>query len=124
MKQDTGFKITTSWATQTKPKAYSNSHQHANSWLSAVYYPEGDVNFKIRFYCPKPQLWLDHCNEYNIYNSKTYDIKADKNMLIIFPSTLAHEILTNTSKKIRYSLALNVIPQGRIYEDTDSELII
>jgi hypothetical protein len=124
MKQDTGFKITTSWATQTKPKAYSNSHQHANSWLSAVYYPEGDVNFKIRFHCPKPQLWLDHCNEYNIYNSKTYDIKADKNMLIIFPSTLAHEILTNTSKKIRYSLALNVIPQGRIYEDTDSELII
>ena len=45
-------------------------------------------------------------------------------MLVIFPSILAHEILTNTSKKIRYSLALNVIPQGRIYEDTDSELII
>ena len=33
-----------------------------------------------------------------IYNSKTTHIKADKNTLVIFPSILAHEILTNTSK--------------------------
>ncbi len=124
MKQDTRFKITTSWCSQTKPKAYSNSHQHANSWLSAVYYPEGDESFKIRFHSPKPQVWLDYSNEFNVYNSKTYDIKAGKNMLVIFPSILAHEILINTSKKTRYSLALNVIPQGKLYANTDSELTL
>ena len=58
MKQDTRFKITGSWATKTEPKAHSNMHQHANSWLSAVYYPEGDKSFKIRFHSPKPQLSL------------------------------------------------------------------
>tara|TARA_R100001015_G_C4628388_1_gene188527 strand:- start:318 stop:926 length:609 start_codon:yes stop_codon:yes gene_type:complete len=124
MKQDTRFKITGSWATKTEPKAHSNMHQHANSWLSAVYYPEGDKSFKIRFHSPKPQLWLDHCKEYNIYNSTNYDLTVQENMLVIFPSILSHEILTNQSKKTRYSIALNVIPQGTLARGSDSELTI
>ena len=124
MKQDTRFKITGSWATKTEPKAHSNMHQHANSWLSAVYYPEGDKSFKIRFHSPKPQLWLDHCKEYNIYNSSNYDLTVEENMLVIFPSVLSHEILTNQSKKTRYSIALNVIPQGTLARGSDSELTI
>jgi len=122
--QNTNFRITNSWASKTEPKAFCNKHQHCNSWLSAVYYPEGCGDFKIRLHTPKPKLFLDHIKEYNIYNSSIFDISAEDNMLLIFPSILAHEILINTSKKTRYSIALNIVPQGKILEGTDSQLVI
>ena len=39
---------------------------------------------------------------------------AKDNLLIIFNSLLDHEILENTSKHTRYSIAFNLLPKGTI----------
>jgi len=122
LRQNTGFKINTSWATKVSPKGYSTPHKHINSWLSAVYYPVGDPGFKIRFSSHKTPTYADHVIEYNIFNSSVYDVVAENNMLVIFPSQLTHEILLNESKKDRYSIAFNIVPKGKIFWGTDSQI--
>ena len=61
----------------------------------------------------------DKSADLNLHNSKTWDIKPKKNMLIFFPSYLEHSILDNKSKRPRHSLAFNLIPIGK-YGSSDS----
>jgi uncharacterized protein (TIGR02466 family) len=114
------FSITKSWATQTKQNEYSMSHRHSNSWLSAVYYPDYDPSFTIEFYNDVHSAFITVPKNYNIYNSTQWKFTPKKNSLIIFPSELRHKILMNNSQKTRYSLSLNVLPQGVFgYKDTE-----
>lgn len=117
---DCNFSITKSWATQTKQDEYSMSHRHSNSWLSAVYYPDYDPSFTIEFYNDVHSAFITVPRNYNIYNSTQWKFTPKKDSLIIFPSELRHKILINNSQKIRYSLSLNVLPQGIFgYKDTE-----
>ena len=58
--------------------------------------------------------------EFNIYNSIEQKIIVEDKTLILFPSEVHHQILENISKKDRYSLAFNVIPDGE-YGPTNSD---
>jgi len=124
LKWKTNYRITNSWATKVNPGGYAGTHHHSNSWLSGVYYPVGDENFKIRFYGSKQKQFQDTPTEYTINNSDTWNIPiVNNNTLIIFNSLLNHEILPNQSKKIRYSIAFNIFPKGFIGEkDSDSSV--
>tara|TARA_B100000767_G_C19736803_1_gene524301 strand:- start:634 stop:1233 length:600 start_codon:yes stop_codon:yes gene_type:complete len=110
MKSD--FTIYKSWLTLTEPKGSSNSHNHSNSWISGVYYPEQNNDFKIRFYNDYANHFKTEVHKQNIYNSITYDITPEKNELILFFSNLRHKILENKSDKNRYSLSFNCLPKG------------
>ena len=48
----------------------------------------------------------------NIYNSSDCRILPQQNMMVMFPSALRHKVTRNNSDKIRYSLALNMMPKG------------
>lgn len=122
LKYETQFKIFTCWATKTEPESYSRLHNHSNSWLSGVYYPEGDKDFKISFMDSKTEWFMDRPIEYNTYNESSKEFTANKNMLIIFPSYLRHQILPNKSKKDRYSIAFNIMPVGQINYPGDSQI--
>ena len=123
LKQDTAYRITTSWATKVGPGGYARIHYHCNSWLSGVYYPDGHKSFRIRFHNPKKQQWLDTPREYTINNSSTWTVPIEANTVAIFPSLLSHELLTNESNKTRYSIAFNVFPTGYIGgKDSDSSV--
>ena len=124
LRQNTDFQYTTSWATKTTFGNKSDSHAHGNSWLSGVYYPMGDKSFKIKLHSLKPTFWSDRVIDYNIYNSRTWTFDIEDNHLIIFPSFVPHEILTNNSKQDRYSIAFNIIPKGTMYQNTDSEITL
>jgi uncharacterized protein (TIGR02466 family) len=115
------FYIFNSWGTKTLVNGHSGQHIHANTWLSGVYYPEENSDFKITFYSDRLSLFADKVNNngYNIFNSGHHFICPKKNNLILFPSNLKHRINTNKSKKERYSLAFNVLPKGD-FGDGDS----
>lgn len=106
------FNIFNSWFTKTKPNGFSDSHVHSNSWFSGCFYPEHNKDFNIKFYNDNLFAFKDDINNFGIYNSRDWVINPQKNQLILFFSTLRHEICQNKSEQDRYSLAFNVLPNG------------
>ena len=122
---DTEFTLTTFWATKTPSSGYyGQSHIHANSWLSGVYYPETIHSSAIRFHRKTKSHWhIKQPYSFNFTNSEIYDVPVEENSLIIFPSDTQHSILPNNSTQERFSIAFNVFPSGTIGE-ADSEVKI
>jgi uncharacterized protein (TIGR02466 family) len=114
MKLKMDFQFTTSWVTKTFSNGYSQEHTHQNSFLSGVYYPIGNENFKIKFHKEK-NTWSAEILEINDLNADWYNVNiTENNALILFPSNLKHSIEKNLSNKIRYSIAFNTLPLGEI----------
>jgi uncharacterized protein (TIGR02466 family) len=111
------FKITTSWFTRANPGTYSHFHNHKNSFYSGVlYFGDYDSNsspIEFTTYNDGSGFFMDP-DEYTIYNSKLWRISPQKNSLIFFPSQTYHRIGINESSDVRYSLAFNIIPVGKI----------
>jgi len=101
-----------SWATKTGPGGYSNTHRHANSWLTGCYYPLPEPDTQIEFLRDTPFEYDTERVENNLWNSYRYRITAIPNQLLIWPSYLLHRIRTNTAKQDRYSMAFSVLPKG------------
>ena len=110
-KYKTDFQFSSCWATKNLPKGYSGIHKHCNNWLSAVYYPEECC--PIQFNRIPMLEWDTQRSSINEYNSNSWSVKPYINSLIIFPANLPHSTTPNTSNKIRYSLAMNIIPKGK-----------
>ena len=114
MLKNINYRIFTSWLTKTKPKGFSDSHFHGNSWLSGVYYPKGDPGFSIKFFNDDMTQFLTIPTEYNTFNSREGVIIPEDNFLILFFSQLRHKIMPNQSKKDRFSLSFNLLPKGEV----------
>jgi hypothetical protein len=52
--------------------------------------------------------------EFNIYNSMSFTFTPQNKMILFFESQLFHKIFKNRSDIIRYSIAFNIIPVGKI----------
>jgi len=112
MLKNVNYRIFSSWLTKVKPKGFSDSHKHSNSWLSGVYYPKGDPGFEIKFFSDNKTQFFTQPTEYNIYNATEWDIIPEDNLLILFFSQLRHKIMPNQSIKDRFSLSFNLLPKG------------
>jgi len=102
-----------SWATKTSPGGYSNTHRHANSWLTGCYYPLPEENTQVEFL--RETFFEYDTTERtadNIWNSYRYRITTVPNQLLIWPSYLPHRIRTNTGKQDRHSMAFTILPKG------------
>ena len=123
LEYNSDYGITTSWLTRTKEGQSSNFHNHKNSFWSGVYYYDdydGDVA-DIQFTNPLAiynQYELNIVNP-NIANSNLSYITPSTNSLVLFPSYLSHRIAEHQSKKIRRSLAFDIVPVGG-YGEYDS----
>jgi len=113
MVKNINYRIFTSWLTKTKPNGFSNPHLHSNSWLSGVYYPKGDPGFTIKFFNDTVSQFATPPTEYNIFNSKSWIVTTEDNLLILFFSQLRHQIMPNRSPRDRFSLAFNILPKGK-----------
>ena len=113
--EDQEFKMTSSWATKTKPGGYSQFHNHQNCMYSGVFYFDemngGDIEFESYGIYPT-QLLLNNPTEWNVLNSKSWVVTSEKNMILFFPSYLYHRITPNISMEDRHSLAFNFFPVG------------
>ena len=123
---DIDFQFTKSWVTKCNPGGFSQIHEHANSLLSGTYYPFGHEGFSIMIKSPLPNFWdVENINapRSSMYSAKEITFQTSDNLLIIFPSYLQHKVMPNDSKDIRYSIAFNIFPKGKISKD-DTEITI
>jgi len=112
---DIEFKITSSWITKVGQGNIGHSHNHGNSFYSGVFYIEVNNNSgKITFINVNKPTFELKANEYNNLNSQKWSIQPKNNQIIFFPSEMFHQVEENKSKSIRYSLAFNIMPIGKI----------
>ncbi len=112
------YVITSSWSTQTYPGGVGQGHIHSNSWLSGVYYPHQCSALQF-IKVIRPFLQIEDPEDWNIWNSLQWDIEPVENTLLIFDSQQNHRVSRNTTDELRYSIAFNVMPVGKIgYSDS------
>jgi len=129
--RDLTWEITTSWVNRSKNGDYHANHWHSNSLISGVFYIYTNPSSgAIVFHKDKnhKNLWGDTLridwDKETDYNSEAVGILPKTNELLMFPSILAHSVLSNTSNESRYSLAFNVFPRGVFGESGNSELTL
>jgi len=111
------FEIQNSWSTLVKNQGFSETHYHANYWLSAVYYPSGTIEDDIKIEFVRPQIlpWdinKEPLDSFFFNNICRQNVK--KGDLIVFPSYLKHRIFYYFGDQDRYSIAMNIKPIGQI----------
>jgi uncharacterized protein (TIGR02466 family) len=119
--------MTQSWISIKRPGQRHNQHSHANSLISGVFYWHEDIT-PILF--TKPSLGQKQLDPgYNYEKLDTVlearpirEISVPRNHLVLFESTLLHEVPENNNKKDRYSLAFNTFPKSIGFEDTLTRL--
>lgn len=109
--------FSTSWATRVLPKQSSLMHKHTNVFLSGVLYFSHNSS-PIVFTNPFDISYNHFHSKWNCFSSKVTPKMGD---IIIFPSSVYHQISVNESNNTRYSLAFNILPIGH-YGKGDSEI--
>ena len=119
------YRITQSWV-NIKPISNSHHrHNHANSLISGVFYPKNNPDHipAINFHKPEENFLLPRYlpveESPNPQYSDTVKIKVSRNILILFPSYLAHSVDPNPNPQFRYSLAFNSIPLDSLGDEND-----
>lgn len=113
-KYDVKCKIVDSWATQCESGGVTDRHNHANSWISGVFYPDLGES-KIKFF---KNFYTDFFNvttkEFNVYNAESMVFSFKKNTLLLWKSYIQHESVAFIGEGKRYSIAFNIMPVGTI----------
>lgn len=115
--------ITQSWSNITEKGKSHHIHSHPNSIISGVlHFNEDDSS--INFHSPSPPFCLDfNFLEYNILNSTLWRFPTKKYGLILFPSTLKHNVNTQEIARDRISLSFNTWIKGKVGDENTSTLL-
>ena len=119
-----GLPITSCWINQaTKLQAHHN-HNHANSFLSGVYYltdnhSGGLTNFNTKNIYMKDFEWLRFFENPNFLNVQSFTPK--KGTLLLFPSCVKHNVSAVKDSSTRYTISFNTFFSGPI-DDSDLKL--
>jgi len=103
------FQYIHSWINMTETGTYQEWHQHANSTISGVYYHNTTVDQGgIIFKNPNPYI---HMNMFPGLDSNPAGMHfaPEPNTLFLFPSWMEHKTDKNWSKRMRTSIAFNLI---------------
>ena len=116
---------TQSWINFTKQGQYHHKHEHPNSLISGVFYLQTNQDDKIYFYRSGYQQIKFPPQEWNEYNSESWWYEAQAGKLILFPSSLTHQVPTVGGTTTRISLSFNTFAKGTIGENQElTELIV
>ena len=113
------FYITTSWCNKHVKNDFAQRHNHKNSIFSGVLYFDiapSSGNLIIESHTqlfPSPVFEFKH-TEWNIFNSRVWNVYPKENLLVLFPSTLMHYVGNNTTDTERYSVPFNVFVKGKL----------
>jgi len=112
---DVEIYITQSWLNVTEQNQNHHKHTHTNSFLSGVLYIQTNTdNGKIFFHNNTYTALTLVPTEFNSWNSKSWWIPTKVGDIVLFPSSLAHDVPTNTSSDPRISLSFNTFIKGTI----------
>lgn len=128
-KKDVDIYITQSWANFTKPGHTHSRHIHPNSIISGVFYVDVDSKKDtITFYDNKPSgfvLESGGTENATYYNSHGASSIVMNGMLLLFNSSLEHEVRPTISDKTRVSISFNSFIRGSLgSEETLTHLML
>jgi len=107
--------ITQSWINYTEPNQFHHRHSHSNSYVSGVFYINADKKVdQIRFYKSDHQEIQLNIVQHNVFNSMGWWFFIQTGDVVLFPSTLRHEVPLTTGANTRISLSFNVFFKGKI----------
>lgn len=117
--------ITQSWLNWTKHGEYHHTHAHPNSFISGVLYINAKKDEdKIKFYKPGYQQITVETENYTTCNSNSWWFNVKTGTIVLFPSSLTHNVESVTSDEVRISLAFNTFLKGVIGDNKNlTELI-
>jgi uncharacterized protein (TIGR02466 family) len=120
------FKMVSSWSMLHNKGHWAQDHVHSNSLISGVLYLQtdkdsGDIVFKKTANYPNlfPAAVSPDIDTYNIFNSQSWTYKPEDGLIIIFPSSLVHEVGISNSDQDRYCVAFNYFICGQISKKRD-----
>ena len=105
--------VTQSWANYTNKGQFHHKHNHANSFISGVFYVAADAaKDRIFFYKDGYQQIKVTTESWNQWNSESwwYEVAAGK--VVLFPSHLTHMVETVQAEDTRISIAFNTFLEG------------
>ena len=113
--------ITNSWVSFLETGKRHAMHHHSNSMLSGVYFINVNKdmpNFTIQ--SSQTNLWPLSWKrkKWTYQNTLGEIILVEKNMLILFPSSVWHSVDINKSAETRVSLSFNTFLKGDIKHNT------
>ena len=117
----TRCKVTNSWVNKHYRGGWAQPHYHANAILSGVVFINTPPNSGIfKLIKPSPtshtifstvfQLDREKDAPHTHYTADHYAIEPITNTIIIFPSTLIHQVSPSETDEARYTLAFDVLP--------------
>jgi uncharacterized protein (TIGR02466 family) len=112
------LRITQSWCNYSDPGQFHHRHEHPNSFLSGVFYPQADKETdKIYFYHSRYDQVKLPVKTWNMWNSDSWWLEVGQGYLYIFPSSLTHMVEKVQGSETRISLSFNTFPVGLIGEE-------
>ena len=124
--EELDFYITQSWLNVVKPGGSIRQHNHENSIISGAYYVSTVEDDRIVFNDPKSFMDLIRIEpkEFNIWNSPTWFIPVNNNLLLLFPSWLSHTVEQNEKATTdRISISFNTFVKGTIGKKYDLNVL-
>jgi len=119
--EDVEIYITQSWLNFTTKGQHHHTHSHANSIISGVYYFQANKEIDQIVFCKRQHIdygkTIDLAIEKkqtNDFNAEMWGVNVDTNMLVVFPSTVIHQVEPTKNKDVRISLAFNTFIRGTI----------
>ncbi|NDC04079.1 MAG: hypothetical protein EBZ81_14210 [Betaproteobacteria bacterium] len=111
---NTSIKITQSWINYTQPGGFHHKHQHANSFISGVFYIQtNEETDRIYFFKNQYEQLKLAINEWTYYNTESWWFSSIKGQLLLFPSSLTHSVEnTSVDSSTRISISFNTFPVG------------
>lgn len=102
--------ISESWFNSYYKNDYQEYHIHPNSLFSAVYFlkaPKGSSSLILQNPSHSSKMFVSPSTSYNDNNTDMWNIPADENKLVIFPSHISHMVPIHQIEEKRISIAFN-----------------
>ena len=115
------------WPVIMKKGSYVPKHRHQNATLSCVYYLQSDDNETGRLTLHASHSEMDFLPLKFTPNGSSYNkcfYPAVPGRLIIFPSTLNHEVEVYSGEKERYSLSYDLMVITKDSTNSNAEYVI
>jgi len=107
--------ITQSWINYTEVNQFHHLHSHGNSYVSGVFYIAANQEVDtIRFDKRSSSEIILEVLKYNIFNSNGWIRPVQTGDVLLFPSSLLHQVEPKKGMNTRISLSFNVFIKGKI----------
>lgn len=122
---ETELYVTQSWCNYSNKGDSHHIHDHANSIVSGVYYPQVTEGDQIVFHKQRSDFPLKLKTEnFNLFNSETWFVPVAVGNLVLFPSSLSHNVPPVVSETTRISLSFNTYFSGTMGVEGDLTQLI